>query len=99
MSHVLTTKYYITLDFLFFVLKDFRSISEQHSWTLSWMNVIQESAPFASEPVFFASGKTLRKNIGHVQAVLDLGHVCECLSLVFLVRSSFAAIISDFEKF
>lgn len=47
MYHVLTTKHYITLDFLFFVLKDFRSIAE-HSQTLPWTNVIQESAPFAS---------------------------------------------------
>lgn len=30
MSHFVTTKHYITLDFLFFVLKDFRSIAEHY---------------------------------------------------------------------
>ena len=39
MSHTVTTKHYITLDFLFFVLKDFRSIAAQHYQTLSRMNV------------------------------------------------------------
>lgn len=39
MSHTVTTKHYITLDFLFFVLKDFRSIVAQHYQTLSRMNV------------------------------------------------------------
>ena len=30
MSHFVTMKYYITLVFLFFVLKDFRSIAEHY---------------------------------------------------------------------
>ena len=30
MSHFVTMKHYITLDFLFFVLKDFRSIAEHY---------------------------------------------------------------------
>ena len=30
MSYFVTTKHYITLDFLFFVLKDFRSIAEHY---------------------------------------------------------------------